>query len=67
MWIYLAAAFFLVIGSFELLLAVYAPLRRAILASSPVPSLPASPLVFALAGCFALATGIGLLVYGSLW
>jgi hypothetical protein len=67
MWTYILAAFFVAIGSLELLLAVYEPLRRAILANSPGLSHRAGPLVFAFAGCTALATGIGLLVYGSLW
>jgi hypothetical protein len=67
MWTYILAAFFLAIGLLELLLAVSEPLRRAVLASSPALSHRAGPLVFALAGCSALATGIGLLVYGSFW
>ena len=67
MWIYILAAFFLIIGAFEILLAVHGPLRRAILETSPVGLHRVGPAVFAVIGISALATGISLLVYGSFW
>jgi len=67
MWKYILAAFFLVIGAFELLLAFHGPLRQAILESSPALSNRVGPVAFAVIGCSALLTGIAILVAGYFW
>ena len=67
MWKYLLAAFFLIVGSFELLLAFHAPLRRALLETLPVRAPSAEPLVFLVIGSSAILTGLGIILYGMFW
>jgi hypothetical protein len=67
MWTYVLAAFFLIIGTLEIILGFHEPLRKAILESSPIRSRRAEPLVFLLIGAFALVTGLGIILYGAFW
>jgi hypothetical protein len=67
MWTYIVAAFFIVMGIFELTLAFHGPLRRAILEASPVRSQRTEPLFFMLLGGFGILSGVAILLYGLYW
>ena len=67
MWKYLLAAVFLVVGAFELFVALNAPLRKALMEASPVRSPAAGPAVFVVAGISALLTGLAIIAYGMFW
>jgi hypothetical protein len=67
MWKYLLGGFFLLIGALEILLALNAPLREAVLQASLVRAKRAEPAVLLLVGCSALVTGLGLILYGAFW
>ena len=67
MWKYILAITFLVIGIFEIVLALHGDLRKALMQTSPVRFKQAESPVFLLAGISALLTGIGILFYGLFW
>ena len=67
MWTYIVAALFIMIGSLELAVAFNGRLRKALLETGALPANRVGPAIFAIVGCSALATGIGILVYGLLW
>jgi len=60
MWRYCGAAFFLVIGALEIILALNKRMRDEIMKNSPVPATRAMPwtLFFAALSAFAIALGI---------
>ena len=64
MWKYILAFALLVIGIFELVLALHPGLREAIMQTSPTRFKRGESSMFFLAGISALVTGIGILVYG---
>jgi hypothetical protein len=63
MWKYIAAAFFFVVGSIELLLAINGNLRETLLKNSLLRSKRAQPPLLFLAGLSAIAISIGILFY----
>jgi hypothetical protein len=67
MWKYILGSILLVIGIFEIVLALHEGLREALMQTSPVRVKQAESSAFLLAGISALVMGIGLLVYGSFW
>jgi len=64
MWKYILAFTFLVIGIVEIVLALHAGLREALMKTSPVRLKQAESSAFLLAGISALIMGIGILCYG---
>jgi len=64
MWKYILAFTFLVIGIVEIILALHAGLREALMKTSPVRLKQAESSAFLLAGISALVMGIGILCYG---
>ena len=64
MWKYIAASIFLVIGLFEIILALHSGLRDAVMQTSPIRFKQAESTAFLLAGISALVMGIGILFYG---
>ena len=64
MWKYILASTLLVIGIFEIVLALHRGLREALMQTSPLRFKLAESPAFLLAGISALVTGIGILVYG---
>ena len=66
MWKYILAFFFSVIGIVEIVLALNAGLREAVMKTSPVRFKQAESSAFLLAGISALVIGIGILFYGLL-
>ena len=66
MWKYILASILSVIGIVEIVLALNAGLREAVMKTSPVRFRQAESSAFLLAGVSALVMGIGLLVYGLL-
>ena len=64
MWKYILAFTFLVIGIVEIVLALNAGLREALMKTSPVRLKHAESPAFLLAGISALVMGIGFLLYG---
>jgi hypothetical protein len=67
MWKYIAAIFFFIIGSVELVLALNGNLREMVMKNSFIRSKRAErPLLF-LAGVSAIAIGIGILFYNRFW
>ena len=67
MWKHILAFILFVIGIFELLLALNAGLREAVMKTSPVRFKEAESSAFLLAGISALVTGISILYFGSQW
>jgi len=67
MWKYILAVTLLVIGIFEIILALHAGLREALMKTSPVRIKEAESSAFLLAGISALVMGIGILFYGLWW
>ncbi len=66
MWKYILAFTLLVIGIVEIVLALNAGLREALMKTSPVRLKQAESSAFLLAGISALVMGIGILFYGLL-
>ena len=66
MWKYILAFTLLAIGIVEIVLALNAGLRDALMKTSPVRVKQAESSAFLLAGISALVMGIGILVYGLL-
>ncbi len=66
MWKYILAFPLFVIGIVEIVLALNAALREAVMKTSPVRLRHAESLAFLLAGISALVMGIGILFYGLL-
>ena len=66
MWKYILASILSVIGIVEIVLALNAGLREAVMKTSPVRFRQAESSAFLLAGVSALVMGIGILVYGLL-
>jgi len=64
MWKYILASALLVIGIFEIVLALHRGLREAVMQASPVRSKLAESPALLFAGVSALVTGIGILLYG---
>ena len=64
MWKYILASALLVIGIFEIVLALHSGLREAVMQTSPARFRRGESSVFLLAGISALVTGIGILIYG---
>lgn len=67
MWKYILAFILSVIGIVEIVLALNASLREALMKTSPVRFKHGESPVFLLAGISALVTGIGILLYGLLF
>jgi hypothetical protein len=63
MWRYCGAAFFLVIGALELILALNKRMRDEIMKNSPVPATRAMPWALFFAALSAFAIALGLLFY----
>ena len=63
MWKYILASILLVIGTVEIVLALNAGLREAVMKTSPVRFREAESSAFLLAGLSALVTGIAILVW----
>ena len=66
MWKYILAVTLLVIGIVEIVLALSAGLREALMKTSPVRLKQAESSAFLLAGISALIMGLGILLYGIL-
>jgi hypothetical protein len=66
MWKYILAFTFFVIGIFEIVLALNAGLREAVMKTSPVRFKEGESSAFLLAGISAFVMG-GILFYGLLW
>lgn len=67
MWKYILASVLLVIGVFEIVLALHGGLREALMQTSPVRLKQAESSAFLLAGISALVMGLGILFYGLFW
>ena len=67
MWKYILASTFFVIGIFEIVLALNAGLREALMKTSPIRLKGAESSAFLLAGISALVMGISILLYGLVW
>jgi hypothetical protein len=67
MWKYIAAVFFFIVGSVELLLALNGKLRETVMKNSFIRSQRAEPPLLFLAGLSAIAIGIGILFYHRFW
>ena len=64
MWKTLLASALLVIGVFEIVLALHRGLREAVMQTSPLRVKGTESTMFLLAGISALVTGLGILFYG---
>jgi ActR/RegA family two-component response regulator len=64
MWKYLAASFLVLVGVIEIILALNARMREAIMQNSALRSKRSEPLVLLLAGLSAIATALGIIFYG---
>jgi len=64
MWKYILATILLVIGIFEIVLALHGGLREALMQTSPIRLKQAESSAFLLAGISALVMGLGFLLYG---
>ena len=64
MWKYILASALLVIGIFEIVLALHGGLRKALMETSPLRFKHAESPIFLLAGISALVTAVGILFYG---
>jgi hypothetical protein len=67
MWKYILACLLCAIGIAEIILALNGGLREAVMRNSLVRSRRAEAPVLLAAGLSALAMGLGILCYGSLW
>lgn len=67
MWKYILAFTFFVIGIFEIVLALNASAREALMKTSPVRLKGAESSAFLLAGISALVMGTGILLFGLFW
>jgi hypothetical protein len=67
MWKYILAFTFFVIGTFEIVLALNAGLREALMKTSPVRFKGAESSAFLLAGISALVMGLGILLCRLVW
>ncbi len=67
MWKYILASALLVIGLFEIVIALHRGLREAVMQTSPVRLKQAESSAFLLAGISALVMGLGILVFGFFW
>ena len=67
MWKNILAITLCVIGIVEIVLALNANLREALMKTSPVRLKQAESSAFLLAGISALVIGVGILFYGFLW
>ena len=67
MWKYILAFTFLLIGIVEIVLALSAGLREALMKTSPVRFKQGESSAFLLAGISALVMGLGILFFGLLW
>ena len=67
MWKYILASTFFVIGIFEIVLALNASLREALMKTSPVRVKGAESSAFLFAGISALVMGLGILFFGLWW
>ena len=67
MWKYVLAVIFSVIGLFEIVLALNAGLREALMKTSPIRFKEAESSAFLLAGISALVMGLGMLFFGLWW
>ena len=67
MWKYILAITLSMIGIVEIVLALNAGLREALMKTSPVRLKQAESSAFLLAGISALVMGFGILVYGLWW
>ena len=67
MWKYILASTLFVIGIFEIVLALHAGLRDAVMQTSPLRFKQAESSAFLLAGISALVMGLGILFYGLFW
>ena len=63
MWRYCGAAFFILIGVLEIILALNKRMRDEIMKNSPVPATRAMPWTLFFAGLSAFAIALGLLFY----
>jgi len=63
MWRYVLAAFLIVMGVIEILLALNKPMREEILKNSPIPSSSVTPIFLLSAGLLAFAMALVLLFY----
>ena len=66
MWKYILAITLSVIGIFEIVLGLSAPLREAVMKTSPVRFRQSESSMFLLAGISALVMGLGFLLFGLL-
>ena len=66
MWKYILAFTFTVIGIFEIVLALNAGLREALMKTSPIRVKEAESPAFLFAGISALVMGLGFLLFGLL-
>jgi hypothetical protein len=67
MWKYILASALLVIGVFEIVIALHRGLREAVMQTSPVRLKQAESSAFLLAGISALVMGLGILFFGLFW
>ena len=67
MWKYILAFTFFAIGIFEIVLALNANVREALMKTSPVRFKGAESSAFLFAGVSALVMGTGILLFGLLW
>lgn len=63
MWRYVLAAFLILMGVIEILLALNKPIRDEIMKNSPIQSSRATPIYLLLAGVSALGMALALLFY----
>ncbi len=66
MWKYVLAAFLLLIGVIEILLALNKPMRDEIMKNSPIQSTRLTPLFLLLAGVSAFVMALALIFYKRL-
>lgn len=64
MWKYILASILLMVGIFEIVLALHRGLREAVMQTSPLRYKHAESPMLLIAGISALVTGIGILFYG---
>ncbi|MGB8507917.1 MAG: hypothetical protein WCD76_05920 [Pyrinomonadaceae bacterium] len=67
MWKYFIAAFFFLIGTLEIVLALSGSLREAVMKNSVVRSKRTEPAFLFIAGLSAFAMGAGILFYNLYW
>ena len=67
MWKLILAGFLLVIGIFEIVVALHGGLRDALMQSSPIRIKEAESGAFLFAGISALVMGLGILFYEYFW